>query len=98
MGYPVTVNDPGVTETVRRAAISVLGGDKVRVAARASMGGEDYAYFLNKVPGTYIRIGTRNPEKGICQVMHHPRFDIDEAVLELIPVVYAQAAFDLLAE
>ena len=98
LGYPVTVNDPGVTETVRRAAISVLGADKVRVAARASMGGEDYAYFLNKVPGTYIRIGTRNPEKGICQEMHHPRFDIDEAVLELIPVVYAQAAFDLLAE
>ena len=98
LGYPVTVNDPGVTETVRRAAISVLGADKVRVAARASMGGEDYAYFLNKVPGTYIRIGTRNPEKGICQEMHHPRFDIDEAVLELTPVVYAQAAFDLLAE
>ena len=98
LGYPVTVNDPGVTETVRRAAISVLGDDKVRVAARASMGGEDYAYFLNKVPGTYIRIGTRNPEKGICQEMHHPRFDIDEAVLELTPVVYAQAAFDLLAE
>ena len=96
--YPVTVNDPGVTETVRKAAVSVLGADKVRVAARASMGGEDYAYFLNKVPGTYIRIGTRNPEKGICQEMHHPRFDIDEAVLELTPVVYAQAAFDLLAE
>ena len=98
LGYPETVNDPGVTETVRRAAISVLGAEKVRVAARASMGGEDYAYFLNKVPGTYIRIGTRNPEKGICQEMHHPRFDIDEAVLELTPVVYAQAAFDLLAE
>ena len=98
LGYPVTVNDPGVTETVRKAAVSVLGADKVRVAARASMGGEDYAYFLNKVPGTYIRIGTRNPEKGICQEMHPPRFDIDEAVLELTPVVYAQAAFDLLAE
>ena len=98
LGYPVTVNDPGVTETVRKAAVSVLGADKVRVAARASMGGEDYAYFLNKVPGTYIRIGTRNPEKGICQEMHHPRFDIDEAVLELTPVVYAQAVFDLLAE
>ena len=98
LGYPVTVNDPGVTETVRKAAVSVLGADKVRVAARASMGGEDYAYFLNKVPGTYIRIGTRNPEKGICQEMHHPRFDIVEAVLELTPVVYAQAAFDLLAE
>ena len=97
LGYPVTVNDPGVTETVRKAAVSVLGADKVRVAARASMGGEDYAYFLNKVPGTYIRIGTRNPEKGICQEMHHPRFDIDEAVLELTPVVYAQAAFYLLA-
>ena len=96
-GYPVTVNDTEVTEIVRQAAVSVLGTDKVRTAARASMGGEDFAYFLLKAPGTYLRIGTRNSEKGICQDMHHPRFDIDEAVLELTPVVYAQAAFDFLA-
>ena len=97
-GYPVTVNDPAVTEIVRNSAVKVLGTDKVRIAERASMGAEDFAYFLLEVPGTYVRIGTRNPEKGICHDIHHPQFDIDEAVLELTPVVYAQAAFDLLTD
>lgn len=97
-GYPVTVNDPAVTETLRNSAVKVLGADKVRIAERASMGAEDFSYFLLEVPGTYVRIGTRNPEKGISHDIHHPQFDIDEAVLELTPVVYAQAAFDLLVD
>ena len=95
-GYPVTVNDPAITETLRNSAVTVLGADKVRIAERASMGAEDFSYFLLEIPGTYVRIGTRNPEKGISYDIHHPQFDIDEAVLELTPVVYAQAAFDLL--
>ena len=94
----MTVNDPAVTEVVRISAAKVLGNDNVRFAQRASMGGEDFAYFLLEVPGTYMRIGTRNPEKGISHDMHHPQFDIDEAVLELTPVVYAQAIFDLMTQ
>jgi amidohydrolase len=95
-GYPVTVNDPGITETVRQSAAKILGAENVRTAARASMGAEDFAYFLLAVPGTYIRVGIRNTAKGITHEMHHPQFDVDEDVLSSLPVIYAQAALDLL--
>ena len=95
-GYPVTVNDPGITESVRQSAAKILGAENVRTAARASMGAEDFAYFLLAVPGTYIRVGVRNAAKGITHDMHHPQFDVDEDVLASLPVIYAQAALDLL--
>ena len=95
-GYPVTVNDPGVTESVRQSAAKILGAENVRTAARASMGAEDFAYFLLAVPGTYIRVGVRNAAKGITHDMHHPQFNVDEDVLASLPVIYAQAALDLL--
>ena len=95
-GYPVTVNDAAVTESVRQSAVKVLGEDKVGIAAKASMGGEDFAYYLLERPGTFIRIGIRNPEKGICQEIHHPKFDVDEELFLTVPVVYAQALLDLL--
>ena len=95
-GYPVTVNDPGITESVRQSAAKILGAENVRTAARASMGAEDFAYFLLAVPGTYIRVGVRNAAKGITHDMHHPQFDVDEDVLSTLPAIYAQAALDLL--
>ena len=95
-GYPVTVNDPGITESVRQSAAKILGAENVRTAARASMGAEDFAYFLLAVPGTYIRVGVRNAAKGITHDMHHPQFNVDEDVLASLPVIYAQAALDLL--
>ena len=94
--YPATINDPGVTESVRQSAAKILGAENVRTAARASMGAEDFAYFLLAVPGTYIRIGVRNAVKGITHDIHHPQFDIDEDILASLPVIYAQAALDLL--
>jgi amidohydrolase len=94
MGYPVTVNHKGVTETVRQAAVKVLGQDHVGEAVKASMGGEDFAYYLLQIPGTFIRIGIRNEAGGICQEIHHPAFDIDEDILAT--AVYAQALLDML--
>lgn len=96
MGYPVTVNHEGITESVRRSAAKIIGPENVGTAARASMGGEDFAYYLLQTPGTFIRIGIRNEAKGIVQEIHHPSFDIDEDILATIPAVYAQAILDLM--
>ena len=96
-GYPVTVNDPGVTESVRQSAAKIIGVENVRTAARASMGAEDFAYYLLAVPGTYVRVGVRNAAKGLTHDIHHPQFDIDENVLASLPVIYTQAALDLLS-
>ena len=95
-GYPVAVNDAAVTESFRQSALKVMDKDKVDIAAKASMGAEDFAYYMLEVPGTFIWIGIRNPEKGICQEIHHPKFDVDEEIFRTIPVVYAQAILDLL--
>ena len=96
LGYPVTVNDAAVTESVRRSAVKILGEANVGISAKASMGAEDFSYYLLEVPGTYIRIGIRNLEKGISHEIHNPKFDIDEDIFKTIPAVYAQAILDLL--
>jgi amidohydrolase len=79
-GYPAVVNEPSMTEFVSQVAQEVVGPE--RLAAREpSMGGEDFAYFLQKVPGCFFNVGTRNEELGLVWGHHHPRFDIDEAAL-----------------
>jgi amidohydrolase len=69
-----------MTEFVREVAQEVVGPE--RIAEREpSMGGEDFAYFLQKVPGCFFNVGTRNEERGLVWGHHHPRFDVDEAAL-----------------
>lgn len=93
--YPATVNDPGMTEVVRQAAVKVVGADNV-VECEPSMGGEDMAYFLREVPGCYFFIGTSNPETGLDNPHHHPSFDMDERGLPIGAKVVIQAILDFL--
>jgi amidohydrolase len=79
-GYPVLVNDPEMTKLVGSACSKGIGKENVEVL-KPSMGGEDFAYYLQKVPGSYFRLGTRNEEKGIIHPYHSSLFDIDEEVL-----------------
>ena len=81
-GNPAVVNDPAMTELVFQVAHEVTAADKVLVEV-PSMGAEDFSSFLEKVPGCYFFIGTRNPEKNLIYGHHHPKFDIDEAALPL---------------
>jgi amidohydrolase len=55
-GVPPVVNDPGVADVFARAARSALGDDAV-VPTETSMGGEDFAYYLDRVPGAMFRLG-----------------------------------------
>ena len=79
-GYPATVNDPAMTELVKAAATEVVGADKV-VVGPPMMGAEDFSYFLERVPGSYFFVGSRNEERGLVWGHHHPRFDLDEAAM-----------------
>ncbi len=79
-GYPATVNDPEMAELVRAAAAEVVGPDRV-IEPPQTMGAEDMSYFLEKVPGCYYIVGSRNPDKGLVWGHHHPRFDFDEEAL-----------------
>jgi len=54
-----------------------------------TMGGEDFAFYTNKVKGAFIFLGTYNEEKGITAPHHHPQFDVDESILWKGTAVYA---------
>ncbi len=79
-GYPALVNDPEMSHLVASACAKGIGKENVEFI-RPSMGGEDFAYYLQKVPGSFFRLGCRNEEKGIVHPFHSSSFDIDEDVL-----------------
>jgi amidohydrolase len=76
-GYPATVNDPEMTELVREIAAEVVGAENV-IDPPLQMGAEDFSYYLQRVPGAFFFVGSKNPEKGLIWGHHHPRFDLDE--------------------
>jgi amidohydrolase len=80
-GYPFLVNDPKATSQAMELAKTYLGDDKV-VELGQRMTAEDFAYYAQKIPACFYRIGVRNEEKGITANLHTPEFDIDEKSLE----------------
>ena len=81
-GNHPTVNDPAMCPLVRGAASSVVGESNVRTDVR-TMGGEDFSAFLERLPGVFIAIGSRNEARGLTFDHHHPRFDVDEQSLRI---------------
>ena len=79
-GYPVLINNSEMSKLVGLACSKGIGKENVEVV-KPSMGGEDFAYYLEKVPGAYFRLGCRNEGKGIVHPYHSSLFDIDEEVL-----------------
>jgi amidohydrolase len=76
-GYPALVNDAVMAELVLSVARCVLGENSILEIAPV-MGGEDFAYYLQQVPGAFLFFGMGN---GTDFPHHHPRFDMDEAAL-----------------
>jgi amidohydrolase len=62
-----------------------------------SMGGEDFAYYAERVPGLMARIGVRNDRLGFVHPLHHPQFDLDEGALPLGASLLADLAHRYLA-
>lgn len=77
---PPVVNTDRETETARRAAKHVVGDEAVVEQEYPSMGAEDFSFYLDKIPGCYVRIGTRGPNDEYIP-LHSPLFDVDESVL-----------------
>ena len=96
-GEPVLENDPGMTTLIQEAAASVLGPDRVHVLARPSMGSEDFAFYVNAVPGAMFRLGTRNEQQGHTHPVHSPEFGIDESAIPVGAAVMLEAARRFLA-
>ena len=90
--YPCLVNNGPVTDTMRELAVRMLGEANV-VEAKPTMGGEDFAYYLKKAPGTFMFIGSANEDGAYWNDAHHPRFNIDERALLTMTKLYSAAPF-----
>ncbi|WP_399628683.1 M20 family metallopeptidase [Sporosarcina sp. SG10008] len=89
-GYPAVVNHKAETEFLKTVAEGILGVESV-VESTPQMGGEDFAYYLEKVPGTFFFTGAK-PDNPYPH--HHPKFDIDENAMLLAAKTLGSAAID----
>src|ERR1700678_1340732 len=77
---PPTVNDQASAAMLAAAALDVLGAGSV-VQTPQSLGGEDFAWYLESVPGSLARLGTRVPGSAQSRDIHQPTFDVDERAI-----------------
>jgi amidohydrolase len=75
--YPVTANEEGAAERVLGVAEDLFGAESVLELPNPSMGAEDFAFFLEKVPGAFIWLGIGEDVSGL----HTPKFAFDEEIL-----------------
>ncbi|MCH2118474.1 MAG: amidohydrolase [Pirellulales bacterium] len=95
--YPPTVNHPEVWQSVRSIAGPLVGEDQVHVMSPI-MGGEDFAFYAERVPSCFVGLGVRNEEQGATFGVHHPKFKVDEEALPLGSALHACFAIESLAE
>ncbi|MBC9226222.1 amidohydrolase [Aeromicrobium sp. 636] len=89
-GVPPVVNDFAVTERLRQAVASALGPEGVASTSQ-SLGGEDFAWYVETLPGTMARLGTRTPG-GPTYDLHQGNLRVDERAIAVGALVLANAA------
>jgi len=82
IGYPFLENNEALTVQAKQTAIEYLGADNV-IDLPIRMTGEDFAFYSHAVPSCFYRVGVRNEAKGIVHGVHHPKFDIEPAAIEI---------------
>jgi len=97
IGYPCLINDEAVTTQSKNFAKEFLGEENV-VDLSVWMASEDFAFYSQKIPACFYRIGTGNPEKGITSGVHTSTFNIDEDALEIASGMMAGIAMNLLSQ
>ncbi|HEY6074742.1 MAG TPA: amidohydrolase, partial [Anaerolineales bacterium] len=93
---PALINDLRVAMRVQEAARRVLPDSQLDTASFTTMGAEDMAFFLEKVPGCYFFVGSANRDKGLDYGHHHAKFDVDENAMPRAAALMASAAADFL--
>ena len=94
--FPPTVNDGECWELGRISAEEILGEECVSEMG-SIMGGEDFSYYTQVIPGCFSFLGVGNPEIGAVYGVHHPKFKVDEDALSLGTAIHVNTAFKALA-
>ncbi len=92
-GYPATVNDGRMVDLARRAVTAALGASRWAGDLPPAMTAEDFAYYLQRVPGAYLWLGLGES----CPGLHHPAFDFPDAALRSGILALCAIALEYLA-
>ncbi|PWI11015.1 amidohydrolase [Streptomyces sp. NWU339] len=90
-GVPPVVNEDGVTELLRDAMIARRGSESVENTEQ-SLGGEDFSWYLERVPGAMARLGVRPPGERTVRDLHQGDFDVDEHAITVGVELFTAAA------
>jgi amidohydrolase len=89
----VVYNDPKIAELVRAAAVKVVGEERT-VPVDARLGAEDFAFYGEKTPAMFFRLGNYNEKKGCVAAAHSNEFKVDDDVLCLGVRTFVQFVLD----
>lgn len=97
--YPSLINDDEFTNYVKDIAIDLLGKEKVIELKNPSMGGEDFAFFLNEADGTFLSLNNlKVNEDGNVYPHHNSKFDVEESTFYIGSGILAEVAYRYLKE
>ncbi|MCF2126055.1 M20 family metallopeptidase [Strepomyces sp. STD 3.1] len=90
-GVPPVVNEVTSVELLQTAMIARLGTDSVE-STEQSLGGEDFSWYLEQVPGAMARLGVRPPGERTVRDLHQGDFDVDEYAITVGVEMFTAAA------
>jgi metal-dependent amidase/aminoacylase/carboxypeptidase family protein len=80
-GTPALINDKRIVDYIGRIGRETLGKEHVKILTEPSMGGEDFAYYTQKIPGAMFRLGVATAT-GPAESLHSPNFDFNDQSIE----------------
>ncbi len=95
---PATVNQPETAMRIQAIARQLFPESDIETGNFITMGSEDFAFLLEKVPGCFFFVGSANPEKGLDAGHHHPKFDFDEVALPRAAALMTATVVNLLSD
>lgn len=95
-GAPPLVNDEKFTMKVYDSAKKAIGDERVHLINKPVMGGEDFAYYLEKIPGTYMFLSNPLEIEGKEFPHHNSKFALNEEYFESGVAIFVQATIDFL--
>ncbi|WP_276561632.1 M20 family metallopeptidase [Bacillus sonorensis] len=96
-GYPSVINHEKETGIVRECAKEIVGEEAV-IELAPNMIGEDFSYYLERVPGSFFFTGAGNQTTEAVYPHHHPKFDIDERAMLNAAKILVSSALEFLGE
>lgn len=92
-GYPATINDPAMADYVAKIARQNLGPERFIPVARPSMGGEDFSYYLERVPGCFFLVGVQPAGSSSYPGLHSDHYDFTDAALPVAMRMFTELVF-----